>query len=81
MPVILLLMTPYFDFNFFEIPKSYMNLQTEFYKKKCEYCQKEVLDTATCLLCGHTICWFKLKSRGVDIPQCRVSKENEQSHK
>jgi len=38
MPIIMLLMTPYYDFNFFEIPKSYMTLQTEFYKKKCEYC-------------------------------------------
>jgi hypothetical protein len=26
MPINLLLMTQYFDFNFFEIPKSYMNL-------------------------------------------------------
>lgn len=38
MPINLLLMTPNYEFNLFEVPKSYMNLQTEFYKKKCKYC-------------------------------------------
>ena len=38
MPVNLILMTPYFVFDLYEIPKNYQNLQTEYYKRKCGYC-------------------------------------------
>ena len=57
----MLLMTPYYEFNLFELPKSFLNFQTEFYKKKCVYCKKERQDTVTCLLSGQTMCWYKIK--------------------
>lgn len=55
----MLLMTPYFEFNLFEMPKNFKNLQTEYYKKKCIFCDRVVVDNATCLLNGQTMCWYK----------------------
>ena len=57
MPVSLMLMTPYFVFNLQGLPPSFLNLQTEFYKRQCSYCHLEKQDNATCLLCGQTMCW------------------------
>ena len=59
-----MLLTPYYQFDLFEIPQCFLNLQTEYYKKKCNYCDKERVDSATCLLCGQTMCWFKQKDGG-----------------
>lgn len=61
MPANLLLMTPYFEFNFVDIPMSFLSLQTAYYKRKCAYCHQEKQDSATCLLCGKTMCWFKVR--------------------
>lgn len=79
MPENLLLLTPYFSFQLFQIPDNFMHLQTIFYKKPCDYCKKEVLDTATCLLTGKTLCWFKLKSGRSEIEQCKVGILNGQN--
>lgn len=72
MPVNLLLLTRYYEFKLFELPSSFMDLQRHYYKKPCSYCKKEVLDHATCLLCGETMCWFKLRSRDKELSQCKV---------
>ena len=64
MPINLILMTPYFEFNLFETPPSFRKLQAQFYKKPCHFCRREVVDNATCLLNGRTMCWFKMYGRG-----------------
>ena len=69
----MLLLTTYYEFKLIELPASYMDLQKKFYKKPCSYCRKEVLDHATCLLCGKIMCWFKLRGRDKEIAQCRVT--------
>jgi len=61
MPVNLMLMTPYYQFNFISIPMTYRELQTQYYKKPCVYCKKQRTDSVTCLLCGETMCWYKIK--------------------
>ena len=61
MPINLILMTPYFEFNFIEVPKNFKILQTEYYKKKCDFCHRVVLENATCLLNTKTMCWFKMR--------------------
>ena len=71
-------MTPYFEFDFCEIPSNFQNLQTEFYKKKCVYCKEVVKDSATCLLCGETMCWMNWNWRDVKQTQCRVGAKGQQ---
>ena len=71
MPINLLLMTPYFEFNFVDFPNSFLNLQTEYYKRPCSYCQRKIQDSVTCLLCGATMCWYKIKDE-----QCHGSRSN-----
>ena len=61
MPLNLMLLTPYHTFSLFELPDTFLSLQTTFYKKKCHYCGVEKQDSATCLLSGKTMCWFKVK--------------------
>jgi len=72
MPTNLLLMTPYFEFNFAQPPTSFMKLQTEYYKRECTYCKNNVMDSVTCLLCGETICMYKINLKTQDVLQCRV---------
>lgn len=73
MPVNLLLMTPNFEFNLEALPDNFLRLQTEFYQKLCCYCKKERQDTVTCLLCGETMCWFKIQG-GQCAPKCNMVK-------
>lgn len=50
-------MTPYFEFSLVDLPEVFLDLQQIYYKKKCVYCDQERQDSATCLLCGETMCW------------------------
>ena len=61
MPKNLVSMTLYYHFGLYEIPKVFLDYQQIFYKRKCCYCNQEKQDTATCLLDGKTMCWFKVK--------------------
>lgn len=79
MPANLMLITPYFEFNLVELPQCYRDLQTGFYKKKCSYCDQERQDTVTCLLCGETMCWYKIKG-GQCTPEGRLVTEGLISH-
>lgn len=63
MPDNLKLMTPYFEFSLVDLPLVFLDLQQIYYKKKCVYCDQERQDSATCLLCGETMCW-PLTSQG-----------------
>ena len=49
-----------------------MKLQTEYYKRECTYCKNNVMDSVTCLLCGETICMYKINLKTQDVLQCRV---------
>jgi len=57
MPDNLKLMTPNFEFSLADLPAVFLDLQQIYYKKKCVYCDQERQDSATCLLCGETMCW------------------------
>jgi hypothetical protein len=57
MPKNMLLMTPYYEFSLVDFPEMFLDLQQIYYKRKCCYCDKERVDSATCLLCGNTMCW------------------------
>jgi hypothetical protein len=56
-PINLLLTTTYYTFSFVDLPDVFLDLQQIYYKRKCCYCDRERQDTATCLLCGQTMCW------------------------
>lgn len=77
MPTNLLLMIPTFEFSLYQLPNTFMDLQKEFYKRKCTYCDKMVLDSATCLLTGKTMCWWKLRHSQGEFEQCKVGEKGE----
>ena len=56
MPANLLLMTPYFTFNFIDLPGDYQKLVKDYYNRKCRYCKTQVQKNAICILCGEVLC-------------------------
>lgn len=56
MPENLHLLTPYYSFNFIELPGDYQKLVKEYYNRKCNYCKIQVQKNAICLLCGEVLC-------------------------
>lgn len=79
MPTNLLLMTTYYEFNFTDIPQSYMNLQTEYYKRPCIYCDKVKVENITCLLTNKTICMHNINRKTGAVDQCRLGSKMHQN--
>lgn len=61
MPISLVLLTPFFQFNSIALPSSYLELQTINCKQDCSYCKKDIQDKVICLFCGQVMCWIKIK--------------------
>ena len=59
MPLNLAMLGFEYSFELCEIPLNFKSLQLRFYKKNCHYCNSQMQESVTCLLCGVTMCYSK----------------------